>query len=198
MGQLEQATKFIENILNKNETKNISDHAFKQLTTQILTVIFKAMRTKNLEYDSDNIGDLALIQGIISSNRPECSSSIFKLINDICEHMEGNSTPADIKEIIEYINNNYHKDLSRDYIAEKFNINSKALSTMIKQELGTTFIDYLAQIRIEEASKLIRTTDMTITDIYEQIGFNNRTTFIRTFKKEVGITPSEYKKKFKK
>lgn len=198
VGETSKATEFIEKLFEKADSEEISDYAFKQLSTQLITIIFKAMRAKNLEYDSTGRGDTALIQDIISLNRADCASSITELIQKIAVHTPDINKSCDIKEIAEYINKNYKFDLSRELIAEHFGISPKMLSKMMKQELGTNFVDYLSHLRVEKASHLIHTSDLSIADIYEQTGFNNRTTFIRTFKKETGITPSEYKKKFRK
>ena len=93
-----------------------------------------------------------------------------------------------------YMHENYTKDINRDTTAQVYHISPKHLSALLKQEVGMNFTDYLAYIRIEKAKTLLKTTKLSITEIYESTGFNNRTTFIRTFKKETGLTPSEFRK----
>lgn len=67
---------------------------------------------------------------------------------------------------------------------------------MFKEQFGVNFVDYLAQIRINKAKEYLSTTK-TIGEIFTLTGFNNRNTFLRTFKKITGLSPSEYKKHLK-
>lgn len=54
-------------------------------------------------------------------------------------------------------------------------------------------MDYIARLRIEKAKEYIDSSDIPMSDIAEKVGFNNVRTFLRTFKKFEGITPSQYK-----
>lgn len=193
-GQIEQANTLIQNILDTKKAGNLSDYAFSQLAVQVLTILFRVMRTKNLNYDPEYAGDTVLIQNIIALPYDKLMNTIFEFTNQIFTHMDTISLHTDIKEIINYMHENYTKDINRDTTAQVYHISPKHLSSLLKQEVGMNFTDYLAYIRIEKAKTLLKTTKLSITEIYESTGFNNRTTFIRTFKKETGLTPSEFRK----
>jgi len=195
-GSVEQANILIQNIFDEKKSKGLSEHSISQLSAQLLVVLFRVMRTKNLNYDVENIGDTALIQNIIAQPYDACINTIFEFTKQINSHMDNISLRVDIKEIIKYMQENYTLDLSREHVASIYHVSPKHLSDLLKQEVGMNFTDYLAYIRIEKAKILIKTTKKSITEIYENTGFNNRTTFIRTFKKETGLTPSEFKKSF--
>ena len=156
------------------------------------------MRIKKINYDQDMNGDFEIINNILSLPMNEIYNTIFKLIDEIEEFMLKSNQTLDIQTVIDYIEKNYKKDLSRESISEELGINENKLSKVIKDELGMNFVSYLASVRIKKAKELLEKSDKNVTEIYEATGFNNRNTFIRTFKKEVGITPSEYRKKYKK
>lgn len=95
----------------------------------------------------------------------------------------------------EYINNNYmREDLSLETCADIEGISSYTLSKAFNNILNINFIDYLTNIRIEKAKDLLLNTDKKIGEISEDVGYQ-RSYFNRVFKRQVGITPSQYRKK---
>jgi YesN/AraC family two-component response regulator len=91
-----------------------------------------------------------------------------------------------------YLQNNYMKEISLDSCADHTGMNSVALSKAFKQVTDKNFIDYLTELRIEKAKELLRDTDMKINDIAEKSGYQ-ASYFNRIFKKQEGITPSQYR-----
>lgn len=91
-----------------------------------------------------------------------------------------------------YIDANYMCELSLDIIADALNVSAKYLSRTFKQALGVNLTDYLAYVRVERVKELL-SGDFSMEQISEKVGITNRTTFIRTFRKMEGMTPSEYK-----
>lgn len=63
---------------------------------------------------------------------------------------------------------------------------------MFRQKTGMTLVDYLTKIRIENAIKLIKNTNLRIYEIAEKVGYENVEHFSRVFKKRVGVSPKEY------
>jgi two-component system response regulator YesN len=63
--------------------------------------------------------------------------------------------------------------------------------------LGVTFWEYVAQVRVDKSKKLLVDLDDTIEQIAEKVGYNNRFSYIRAFKKYTSVTPGEYRMKFK-
>ena len=92
------------------------------------------------------------------------------------------------------IDNNYMQELSLDILAEKINISAKHASRVFKQVMETNLTDYMAYVRVEKTKELL-STPMSLEEIAQRVGINNRTTFIRTFKKLEGTTPGEYRKR---
>lgn len=99
-----------------------------------------------------------------------------------------------VSEIITYINLNYMNDISLDLVAEKFFISTAHLSRAFKKVTGFSFIEYLNNLRIHEAQKLLSNTKLSISEISERVGYQSSTHFGRMFRSITGSSPREYRK----
>ena len=68
----------------------------------------------------------------------------------------------------------------------------------MKNELGITFTEYVAQYKIERAKELLTQTDMSVAAIAEHLKYTNAQNFIRFFSKMTDVTPGKYRQEFKK
>lgn len=93
-----------------------------------------------------------------------------------------------------YIKDNSQYDLSLEEIAEKFDLTPHYFARFFKKYMGSTFLEYLTRVRLDQAFKLLLSTDMTISDISYDCGFKNPKSFYSSFKKYYKTTPSMYKK----
>lgn len=99
-----------------------------------------------------------------------------------------------ISEILQYINDNFQKDLSLNIIAKEFFISPQYLSKSFKEILGIGFFDYLNKIRINKSINLLIGSKKSIIDIAGEFGFSDQKAYTRAFKKEFNMTPTEYRK----
>lgn len=97
-----------------------------------------------------------------------------------------------VKEICLYINDNYDKAMSTKILADAFHVNASHLSRQFKKEMLMTLTEYIQQIRINEAKRLLKTKKNTVTEIAHMVGYNDVQYFTSTFKKREQITPTEY------
>ena len=93
----------------------------------------------------------------------------------------------------EYLKEHYKEEVSLDNIAAYFSLTPAYCSTLIKEVTGSNFSKMLVDRRIEEAKKLLKETDLRIYEISMEIGYKDVKYFNRTFKKETGITPLQYR-----
>jgi len=96
-----------------------------------------------------------------------------------------------VQRAIEIVENNYQDAISLEYISDKIGVSSYYLSRLFKQELNMNYIDYLTEIRIKKALKLIEEKRYSIKTLSEKVGYNNPTYFCRVFKKATGKTIGE-------
>ena len=120
----------------------------------------------------------------------------FKLCEDLalglCKLFTSESDDSNLAATIEkYIAKNY-KDpsLGLNKISDEFQISESYFSHMFKEKTGVNFSTYLENIRMNEAARLIRETDISLNELYIAVGYNNSNTFRRAFKKVFGVTPS--------
>lgn len=130
----------------------------------------------------------------------ELEDNIYKLLNQLSNQMisvrQTRSYHQVLTDIKEYIEINFDKeDLSLDHLSEVFDLKGKYISKLFKEEFGEKFVDFLIRIRMERAEELLKTTDNTITEISEQVGYMNANSFTRVFRKIYGISPGEYRRK---
>ena len=98
------------------------------------------------------------------------------------------------EDVIRYISENYTRDdISLKMVAEEMDISYKYLSDAFKKETGKTFLEYLHALRDNRAKELLVTTDASVAQIGEEVGYLSSNTFIKIFKKNNGITPGEYR-----
>ena len=81
-------------------------------------------------------------------------------------------------------------------MAAQLNISSRYLSDLLKEETGKTALDHIHIFLVNEAKNLLVGSDNTIAETAYQLGFENPPYFSRLFKKEVGLSPNEYREKF--
>lgn len=99
-----------------------------------------------------------------------------------------------IGEIVNFIENNYSRQLTLPEIAAQFGISESSLTKKIKIFTNMTFKEYLTKTRIEAAKSLLISSEKSITEIAYECGYNNSNFFGDVFKKAVGMSPSSYRK----
>ena len=102
-----------------------------------------------------------------------------------------------IEKAITYINNNFSKDLQVSTIADHLFISPSRLSHLFKVKTGTSVYQYVIKRRLMEAKSLLL-SDMPAIKVAEKCGFCSYLGFFKLFKKEYGMTPTEYYKLFNK
>lgn len=104
------------------------------------------------------------------------------------------STDENIKKSINYIQSHLNEHLSIEDLASYAGLSKDYFSHSFKDAIGITPINYINQLRCDNAKKLLKTKKHSIHDIAIQCGFENDSYFSRTFKRYIGILPSTYQK----
>ncbi len=102
----------------------------------------------------------------------------------------------DVAKTIAYIEKNYMYRLTLASISANVNLSSSYLCRVFKSEVGTSITSYLNNLRIRKAATLIKEQDLSLKEISAMVGIDDQLYFSRLFKKCMGISPSEYGKKF--
>ncbi len=111
--------------------------------------------------------------------------------NVLSKREESSNNVVDIAK--EYIRQNYSNSISLDEVSYYVNVSPYYFSKIFKEGTGENFIEYLTNIRIEKAKELLSKGDYSMKEICAMVGYSDPNYFSRSFKKNVGVTPTEYK-----
>ncbi|WP_434309719.1 helix-turn-helix domain-containing protein [Hominifimenecus sp. rT4P-3] len=127
----------------------------------------------------------------------ELQAAIRAFCHDVIGSIDNKNKKKSFQHVVrikEYIHANYSdSNLSLYTAAEQTGISPSYLSRLFKQEIGTSFVDYVNDFRVEKAKHFLESTDLLIKDIAYQTGFNSMQNFFRIFKKLTGVSPGEYR-----
>lgn len=98
-----------------------------------------------------------------------------------------------IQRILAYIEENYHKDITLQDIADTFCLHKAHLARVFKEEMGMSLGAHVINVRIARAKQLLRSTELRVGEVQYMVGFNNPQNFYALFKKNTGVSPAEYR-----
>lgn len=169
------------------EERSLPVNLVKFLLSDIRNTLLKARFALPANTDPETVKALDELFNEHSSFR--MCEDIALTLCDLFSNTEEDDTLA--ATIEKYILKNY-KDpsLCLNKISDEFQISESYFSHMFKEKTGVNFSTYLENVRINEAARLIRETDISLNELYIAVGYNNANTFRRAFKKIYGVTPS--------
>lgn len=109
------------------------------------------------------------------------------------EHVEKVSASDITVRIQKFIEKSLTQNITLSDLADYLGINENYCSSLVKQKTDFNFKEYVNYVRLREAEKYLRSTDMKILDICFSVGFNSVQSFNRNFKKYKGMSPTEYR-----
>lgn len=128
----------------------------------------------------------ALLMEIIKINHMDHAKPEFAEKHDTSKNEK-------LAKALEFIEENYAKELRISEIAEAAYVSETYLRRLFAECCAVSPMQYVKMIRIEAACKLMKSTDDNINEIAYKVGFDNMTTFINSFKKIMGYTPKQWK-----
>jgi len=183
-----------------NENTEVTPYAKNQVADLFLVI---STTLADMEVDSTMLLNItnAVNKGIYNS---KSWLELYNIFNSILEALFDKVLPKEAKEsqqtlikAIEYIKANYMKqDLQLISISATVYISATYLCHLFKKEIGITVNEYINQIRVEEAKKLLKANELMVTDIARKVGFSHHSYFTKVFKKSTGITPENYKNRY--
>ncbi len=118
-------------------------------------------------------------------------SEIFSQL-ELCDRTR--SDTDNIQRILQYCSVNYMNKITLDVLSQDLYINRYHISHIFNDALGMSITDYINNLRIIQAERLLRKDNFSIAEIAQTVGFSNQRTFNRVFLAQKGMTPSEFRK----
>ncbi|RKY13438.1 MAG: hypothetical protein DRP52_02775 [Planctomycetota bacterium] len=103
-----------------------------------------------------------------------------------------------LKPALEFMQYNYEHPLTLPDIAKAVHLSVSRLAHLFREQMGVTIVDYLTNIRINHAKRMLLTTDNNCTRICYEVGYNNQSYFTRVFKQTTGLTPRQFRNQNKR
>jgi two-component system response regulator YesN len=166
---------------------------------EIMTSILKLVQAYNLDIDEifgENFNCYSYLETFDSIHDAKAwfIQKAIK-INSFIKKERINSSMLLIEKAKQYIKENYsNPDISVETLCSKLHVSPTYFSTIFKRETEMNFVNYLTSVRLEEAVKLLNTTDDKTYIIAEKVGYPEANYFSYVFKKQYGVSPSKYRK----
>ena len=152
--------------------------------------LFEKIRRMHLEWKNSNEIEKFTVKSLFY----QFLNEIFKQLH---QENANNNEPVFSNQVKKYITENYSEALTLESIAQSLNYSPSYLSNQFKQNTGDSPIDYLIQVRIENATILLIETDVSLREIAAHVGYHDVYYFSRLFKKRVGLSPAQFRSKEK-
>ncbi|MBS2968493.1 helix-turn-helix transcriptional regulator [Metabacillus sp. KIGAM252] len=191
-GKKEEAFQILNRILEENlEEKNLDKAALSQFVFAMAGTVNRIVQSsarlpgdEMLHLELSAIRDRETLKGEIVKTFTSASDRISSALPG----------PSAASRIVHYIQEHYSKDLSLQDLSEHFQLTPSYISTIFKEHAGENYKEYLNRFRIEKAKELLADKNMKVNEAARMVGYNNVNTFIRIFKKYVGLSPGQYEK----
>jgi len=131
-----------------------------------------------------------------ASTRSELRSGITRWAEEcirLVRNVQQDKNARIIQDCLHFLRQRYMEDITLDKAAEQYHFHPAYFSKLFKEKTGKNFSEVLMEIRLENAGRLLKTTDGKVADIARQVGFHNPAYFIRMFKRKTGLSPNRYR-----
>ena len=102
--------------------------------------------------------------------------------------------PQAFRAVVEYCTKNYQKELSLSVLERELHVSKYYVSHLFSERMQLSFSDYVNSLRVAHACRYLKGDEHSVTEICSLVGFSTLRTFNRAFQKQMGTTPSEYRK----
>lgn len=162
---------------------------------RINTLLYLLLDAEQRRHRSDDGTDHLPSEGDLAKRR---RGYLLALFSELLPRMEISMLPGgegtSLRAIIDYCTAHFAENLSLATLESELHLNKYYISHLFSSKLGLRFNDYVNSLRINEACRLLLGSDHSVTDVSEAVGFNTLRTFNRAFTKQMGVSPTEYRR----
>lgn len=185
-------------ILKKHlNSSDINLDEFCMLLTEFYCTISKTGTDRVCELQQE-ISSLHNLENLLNYDTTgPLTETLYKYCASITAEVISRRTNIDtsVLEIQKYIEQHFSEPITLKNLENLFHLNASYISVTFKKITGTGINKYIRKLRMENAIKLLSTTDYKMSDVCEKSGFTNYVHFSKEFKKYTGVSPSDYRQK---
>ncbi len=198
LGDRTGAKEILNSLLGKILFHNPGDmNLLKARMVELLSVLSRAAAQGGVDINILLNKNLDYINNALNINTQEdLCAWISRALDDFIESVyscQDARKMSQLRPAIEYMDCNFDRPITLADIARAAHLSISRLAHLFREQMGITLIDYLTNVRINHAKRMLLTTDMNCTRICFEVGYNNQSYFTRTFKQVAGITPRQFR-----
>lgn len=186
--KFDEAAAGVRELLGEKAVKSYNMEDLERCLDQLTGGLFEELNRQNSDIGHSHI--LGIFKQIHASTN---INQIILILTDEIEKLKRMSgVSRKMCQILTYIEEHYQSDITLEELADKFNWNPSYLSQTFRKEMNVTFKQYLNDVKIEKAKKLLLEGQLSVEQIADQVGYSNVNYFYRIFKKHTGKKPREF------
>ncbi len=138
----------------------------------------------------------AVLDKVILNKNNQLSRETIQNSIDTYLSKSDRSQHENMKRILNYIQDNYSKDISVSIVSDALNISESTIARVFRSESSYSFNDYVTMYRLKVATKMLEDPNIKIFEVANAVGYRDQRYFSSVFKKYIGVTPNYYKEQF--
>lgn len=189
----------LNDLFERIKRGNLSRNGCCMLFDDLIILLVSSCKKNRIALSQVYRGNTLLNEYVMRLETLDSCRSFFReifsgLIKELREVNGDHAYPVYVKKAISYLKTHFKEDISLTCIAEMLNINASYFSSIFKSEVGASFTEYLAGLRLEEAARLLESGCGRPKEVMELSGFHNYRSFFTAFKRKYGVNPRKYLK----
>lgn len=195
VGNIMKSRELVKNIIEQLLNQNSDLTLIKEYLSQLIIMVKRTVaHIKGGNKQFENTGALVELNNLFELEEIKLwSINTINLVIDRIEEFKAKKENSTLNRIHEFINLNFHKDLTLEMVASEVGLSRQYVSKTFKEEYGLNFIDYVTLKRIDVAKELLKSGNRNIKEISFKAGYVDPNYFCRIFKKVTGVTPKEFR-----
>lgn len=187
---------FFPSVENAERIDELFDFFSSQVTLQDSN--YWACRSRSCLIELLSLAGMCMERGrrLQASTNSTCGKPFSKSQDNLCAATQKEADNDEILRVIDYLESNLHQKITIADLTKRFQTNRTDLSRLFLNYTGKTIMQYVNHARIELAAAMLRDTTIPISEAMERAGFSDYAYFSKTFRKQKGLSPRNYRKKY--
>ncbi|MBQ8922405.1 MAG: helix-turn-helix domain-containing protein [Oscillospiraceae bacterium] len=182
--------------LSRNPLQNLKYHLVVSIALITRFCINGGMQPE----DAYNLSDIYILRTDSCTSQEEINTVHYEMTVTFTKRMRqinsGKKYTKTMLAVLDYISDHLHERILITDLAEAVSRTAPYLSRMFKQEMGMPVSEYISRKKIEAAANMLQFSDFSALDISNYLGFSSQSYFIKLFRRQIGLTPKEYRSRF--